>query len=427
MKTKTTVDEALARLGRAIDRPWDNGTLPSYADREPPLARFLNRWTKPADQHSGGRPEYTRVTTPSPAPSPTPSPTRRPERDSSAFTGVLPDVRPTRRSIAPAALSGTAQARAAVAAHSPDATDTSPDLVPAYPTRDPDALGQPEPPAGEPSSRSRHSSSTSVPTDRFPALTAADLGLPSPGNTHHPRTPHPFDGDRLDHLDPAPSHIPATSTSRDWAPGDRTSRDPEFDLDPESDMDAPQPQRPRTPFARVPRLAAIVAVVAGALLAGLLLLPGKPTAAEPPASAPPAVEQPARTITVDIQGKVAKPGVRDLPAGSRVIDAIEAAGGALRGANTSSLNLARPLADGEQIHVGTPPPDADPAAPPRTNLNTAPVHQLDALPGVGIVTAQRIVEFRNRNGTFTSVDQLREIEGIGPSRFAKLKDLVTVH
>ncbi|MGW5052269.1 helix-hairpin-helix domain-containing protein [Actinokineospora sp. NPDC004072] len=159
----------------------------------------------------------------------------------------------------------------------------------------------------------------------------------------------------------------------------------------------------------------------------MLAIPGSP---ETPAAPPPAlpVDQPKPAITVDIQGKVKTPGVRQLPTGSRVIDALTASGGPLPGTDTSTLNLARRLVDGEQIHVGTTPPPAalNSSTPPLTNLNTAPVYQLDALPGVGIVTAQRIVEYRTRTGGFTDINQLRQIEGIGPTRFDKLKDLVTV-
>ncbi|MFI0501684.1 helix-hairpin-helix domain-containing protein [Streptomyces albogriseolus] len=141
-------------------------------------------------------------------------------------------------------------------------------------------------------------------------------------------------------------------------------------------------------------------------------------------------------IVVDVSGKVRDPGVHRLPAGSRVEDALKAAGGVRPGTKTGGLNRARFLVDGEQLVVGGPAPAgaAAPAAPaaPETaagptapvSLNTATVDQLDTLPGVGPVLAQHIVDYRTRNGGFRSVDELREVNGIGDRRFADLRDLV---
>src|SRR4029453_4014206 len=124
-----------------------------------------------------------------------------------------------------------------------------------------------------------------------------------------------------------------------------------------------------------------------------------------------------------------------LPAGSRVQDAIAAAGGATSGADLDAVNLARKLTDGEQVRVtgpGDPPPPPEPGAAtipgtPSTplDLNTATVEQLDPLPGVGEVTAGRIVAYRAAH-PFTSVDELLEVPGIGQRRFDQLRDLVTV-
>jgi competence protein ComEA len=141
-------------------------------------------------------------------------------------------------------------------------------------------------------------------------------------------------------------------------------------------------------------------------------------------------------VVVDVVGKVRRPGVYRLPDGSRVDDALEAAGGALPGVDLSRLNLARKLADGEQVAVGVAGA-AEAAGPPRTgavsgaasgpiDLNTATVQQLDTLPGVGPVLAQRIVDWRTQHGRFDSVDQLQEVTGIGPSRLADIRSLVTV-
>ena len=133
-----------------------------------------------------------------------------------------------------------------------------------------------------------------------------------------------------------------------------------------------------------------------------------------------------RAVLVDIAGKVRRPGVRKLPPGSRVADAVRAAGGALPGIDTSALNLARIVADGEQILVGAPAPPmagAGPGAP--VSLSTATPEQLETLPGVGPVLARHIVDYRTQHGGFTSIDQLNEVTGIGDHRFADLKPLVT--
>jgi competence protein ComEA len=141
-------------------------------------------------------------------------------------------------------------------------------------------------------------------------------------------------------------------------------------------------------------------------------------------------------VVVAIGGKVKKPGLIRLPAGSRVADALQAAGGADPGVDVALLNLARKVVDGELILVGvTPPPGAvvatGPAGAPGAaagpvNLNTATLAELDTLPGVGPVLAQRILDAREAQGGFKSVSDLRKVDGIGDSRYEQLKDLVTV-
>ncbi len=143
---------------------------------------------------------------------------------------------------------------------------------------------------------------------------------------------------------------------------------------------------------------------------------------------------PVDELVVDVAGKVRRPGIAVLPAGSRVVDALDAAGGARRGVDLTSLNLARPVVDGEQILVGVAPAagvagTVDAPAPDgatRVNLNTADQAALDTLPGVGPVTADAILAWREANGAFTSVDELLEVDGIGEATLADLAPLVTL-
>jgi competence protein ComEA len=144
---------------------------------------------------------------------------------------------------------------------------------------------------------------------------------------------------------------------------------------------------------------------------------------------------PSGRLAVHVAGHVRHPGLVRLPAGSRVNDAIRAAGGVTSGADLDAVNLARKLTDGEQVLIpgpGDPPPPLPPGATSAPgapagplDLNTATVEQLDTLPGVGEVTAGRIVAYRSAH-PFTTVDELLEVPGIGQRRFDQLKDLVTV-
>jgi competence protein ComEA len=183
----------------------------------------------------------------------------------------------------------------------------------------------------------------------------------------------------------------------------------------------------------------------------------KASTASPRSSASPAAGQPAgpdRPVVVSVVGLVHTPGLVTLAPGARIADALQAAGGPVNGADTIGLNMARPVGDGEQIVVGLAPVSGQPTAlgssvasgsapvsgapGPRVSgtvkpkagevldLNTATVEQLDALPGVGPVTAAAIVSWRQANGKFTSVDQLADVDGIGPARLDKLRPLVRV-
>ncbi|MCW2847675.1 MAG: competence protein ComEA helix-hairpin-helix repeat protein [Marmoricola sp.] len=164
---------------------------------------------------------------------------------------------------------------------------------------------------------------------------------------------------------------------------------------------------------------------------------GPPSPLLPSATAPvaPASGTGGTSVTVDVAGKVRRPGVTTLPAGARVVDALRKAGGARGRVDLSGLNLARVLVDGEQILVGRPAPgglaaSASTAAPDATgtlvNLNTATAEQLDTLPGVGPVTAQKILEWRGAHGAFSSVDELLEVDGIGEKTLADLAPHVTL-
>jgi competence protein ComEA len=207
-----------------------------------------------------------------------------------------------------------------------------------------------------------------------------------------------------------------------------------------------------------PGVRALAAIgVLAALIASAYLWTSRPKPeATPPhpaapslISAPPdsALRQPQPTTTsatkvfVHVAGKVRRPGVVSLTAGSRVTDAITAAGGLRPGARTGPLNLARRLVDGEQLRIdipghpeppAPPNPPSDPAtattpgAPTPLDLNTATEEQFDALPGVGPVLARRIIDYRTRNGGFRTVEQLQEVSGIGTRRYADLKPLVRV-
>ncbi|MFE9323813.1 helix-hairpin-helix domain-containing protein [Nocardia sp. NPDC052278] len=204
------------------------------------------------------------------------------------------------------------------------------------------------------------------------------------------------------------------------------------------------------PVAQLVPLPSAVRISAGTVPAGLS---GASMAASSGAgpSVVPVTTSTATELVISVVGLVHRGGLVRLPAGARVADALNAAGGAKDGADLSGLNLAQRLQDGDQILVGPSAPNAGPqlgsatisagGRPPggvasnsaaaqrpssKVDLNTATEAELDALPGIGPVTARAIVTWRTTNGRFTDVAQLGEVDGIGPARLARLRDLVTV-
>ena len=197
------------------------------------------------------------------------------------------------------------------------------------------------------------------------------------------------------------------------------------------------------PGRRGSRALWVAGLLAALALAGWTWL-DRPTVEPAPAAAPapaPSAEssseeeaQAQPTVVVSVVGLVVRPGLVTLPEGARVADALAAAGGLLPEADPASVNLAAVVSDGEQIAVGVPgvaPPPAaagggggTPSGP--LDLNSATAADLDALPGIGPVLAQRIVDHRDATGRFTSVEQLDDVPGIGPTTYAELTDLVRV-
>ena len=203
----------------------------------------------------------------------------------------------------------------------------------------------------------------------------------------------------------------------------------------------------RVPFA-VSRSTALVGVC---LALAVLVLVGQRLAHAGAASEPEPVATPLQPVAsapasailvVHVVGEVRRPGLYRLRDGARIADAVHRAGGALRDADLAAVNLAAPLVDGVQVVVparvaqapGSPSPPSSGAgsaggstgaAGPLVSLSSATVEELDQLPGVGPITAQKIVDYRAEHGPFASVDDLDVVPGIGPTRIEQLRDLVT--
>ena len=182
-------------------------------------------------------------------------------------------------------------------------------------------------------------------------------------------------------------------------------------------------------------LAAVGALAAILLLGRFVLGAGTTTQAEPlpppPVVAAGVTGLPSSRVVVDVVGAVRRPGLYRLRQGSRIADAVARAGGATDKADLAQVNLAAPLADGEQVvvprrgapgAVGGGSSTGAPAGP--VQLSTATLEQLDTLPGVGPSTAQKILDYREKHGAFSSVDELDAVPGIGPKRLEQLRELV---
>jgi competence protein ComEA len=266
----------------------------------------------------------------------------------------------------------------------------------------------------------------------------------------------------------------------DGAPAEDASEDDQNSLLPRWLPDASQREgwlaRVRADPGRAGAIAAAIVATLAVLVTVFTLLRDRPppvmsaklpavervsgtSGAGPKPSAAPGAAKPSgsdRPVVVSVVGLVHTPGLVTLAPGARIADALQAAGGAMDGADTIGLNMARPVGDGEQIVVGLAPlsglpralgssvasgsapgPASAPVSAPGQptgapkkgevlDLNTATVEQLDALPGVGPVTAAAILAWRQANGKFTSVDQLGDVDGIGPARLDRLRALVRV-
>jgi competence protein ComEA len=183
-----------------------------------------------------------------------------------------------------------------------------------------------------------------------------------------------------------------------------------------------------------PWWAVAFAIIGSLLAAGLLFLTvqqprGRPVTLRPPPTTAP--------IMVHVTGAVLSPGLYSLPVGSRVMQAIEAAGGLASGANPESINLANLLEDGQQVYIpasseGAPErsseiPIVDSESPgDRVDINTASQQELETLPEIGAVIAQAIIDYRLAQGNFASIEDIQNVDGIGPAIYDRIKTMITV-
>lgn len=187
------------------------------------------------------------------------------------------------------------------------------------------------------------------------------------------------------------------------------------------------------PLSRRRALVGVLLLVAALAFAGRYLArAGASTASVPLQTIAAVADAPPPKLVVHVVGAVRRPGLYRLPGGSRTADAVKRAGGPTERADLALVNLAAPVADGVQVVIprrappGTAPAATDAATPAGpVRLSTATLEQLDSLPGVGPVTAQKILDYRQEHGAFASVDELDAVPGIGPARLEQLREAVT--
>ena len=174
-------------------------------------------------------------------------------------------------------------------------------------------------------------------------------------------------------------------------------------------------------------------ILLGLFLAALVWVVARTPSGEAVVLRPVPTDKP---IVVHITGAIPRPGVYALPQGARVQDGISAAGGFLAEAEKTNINLAQSLEDGEKLDIPfvegaspvlvTPVPEVVSSTTELVNINTASIAELDTLPGIGPTTAQKIIDYRDQNGPFLSIEDIINVSGIGPASYERLKDLITV-
>jgi competence protein ComEA len=183
-------------------------------------------------------------------------------------------------------------------------------------------------------------------------------------------------------------------------------------------------------FSRIQKIALSIIAAIVLSLSVLIVLRGNTQITAAPEIIPITIAEP--EIFVDVTGAVNNPGVYTLTGRSRVIDAIKAAGDSAPGADLSTINLARMLNDGEQIYVDSTVVNSSGQRVSKRvssgpiNINRATLRQLDALDGIGPVIAGRIIEYRKKNGSFLTIDDLQKVSGIGAAKFAQIKSKVRI-
>ncbi len=180
---------------------------------------------------------------------------------------------------------------------------------------------------------------------------------------------------------------------------------------------SPNSETPLRPYWLI-----LFAVLIGLIAGGLIFLLSQPRSGDPIALLPAPTSAP---ILIHVSGSVLNPGIYALDLGSRAQDAVDLAGGSLEDAALDRINLARVLVDGQQVHV----PSLDEAEEDFSlpiNINRASADQLTILPGIGPVSAEAIVDYRDLHGPFSDIEEIQNVSGIGPSTFDKIKALIDI-